>query len=636
MSHSLPAKAIAERPSGSAGRKPLPLYGADPRNLALSFILFLITVGYLLPEYSAAGSCLVIVFAALLIIYTIAYGLGLHKPGRKTRAATAASFYTSILLFIVATALYISLGQASIVNFFQLQYVVSYLVMFLLLFFILQLYFYTKDRRIKLSVIAIVVILVAIYFTPHFINYQTDDEVVIGYYAVKNLFNGVNPYTVSISNVLYNLHSSIGTSLTITTNGSIIGVLDYPALYFLVQVPFYLLLNPLPQDLTGSFIHAEGFVFVLLFLLAYMLIAADRTSTGSKYLVYIALGLFTLYLSSMITFLMLALVLILYSGIGKRHSWLFLGLALSLQEQLWIIVLLFIAYTFNTYGAKRGLRELAGALAVFMIINSYFIISSPSGYLNNFLEITSAIQPSGLSPIGYIIATSFNVPLHAFTYIFLGSILLALVISLYVNDRKLILLFSVIPFLFLGHALQIYYLLPIVAFVLVADVKVKESAGNWLRTMIAGSQAARCAYASLLLVSLLLILAVSVYAHNSYSSGFGMSADNISITRSNSTTLTYHAYLSYNYRNATPMYLLIEIDANSTGKYFGVFNYSIIKGSQICGFPCSVNPNRIILPSTGSYSLTATIPANIHTPAYISAVLSNNEYYFRTQPLLYR
>ena len=175
---SLPAKGQSRKPkNGGENNSPL-LFGADPRNLILSFILFLITLSYILPAYSAIGSFIAVSFSILIIIYTIAYGM-MHRSRTarpKTSAITAASFYLSILLFISATILYISLGQASLYNFFQIEYIASYLVMFLLLFFILQLYFYSKDKRVRFSVIAIAIVLIAIYFTPYLVNYKADDE----------------------------------------------------------------------------------------------------------------------------------------------------------------------------------------------------------------------------------------------------------------------------------------------------------------------------------------------------------------------------------------------------------------------------------------------------------------------------
>src|SRR5208283_3732191 len=141
----------------------------------------------------------------------------------------------------------------------------------------------------------------------------------------------------------------------------------------------------------------------------------------------------------------------------KRYSWLILGLMVSLQEQLWVIALLFIAYSFNNNGARKGLKDLLGVAAVFLLINGYFMFTAPSSYVQDFIGPLAAVLPNQDSPIGYLLASVYQVPLYAYTYLFLISIALSLLVSLYLNDRKLILPLSVIPFLFLGHASTLYY-----------------------------------------------------------------------------------------------------------------------------------------------------------------------------------
>ena len=48
------------------------------------------------------------------------------------------------------------------------------------------------------------------------------------------------------------------------------------------------------------------------------------------------------------------------------------------------------------------------------------------------------------------------------------------------------------------------------------------------------------------------------------------------------------------------------------------------------------NMKKRNLSGSGNYNLTAYLPANIATPAYISATLYNNGLYYISQPVVYR
>lgn len=616
------------RDSGS-----LPFLGNDARFLILSFILFIITLSYNTAAYSASGAAIDVAFSIVAVAYVACHGLS-----RRSKAAAQASkalFVLSVLLFIAGTWLHISLGQLSIHDFSEIEYLGAYLAMFILLFAIIQIFFYTNDWRIRSLVIIVIVLLVAAYFLPSTTGYKPDDEMALSYYGIKALFAGTNPYSIQMSQQLYNLRHYTSIGLTASTNGTIMGIMDYPALYFLAQIPFYLLIRQPPQNLAGGFMHAEGFVFALIFLLSYMLVERRNKGSRPNYLFYISLGLFSLYMPSMIIILMLAVVTMLYSDIAQRYGWLIIGIAISLQEQLWFMSVLLIAYSFNTFGARRAMKDLIGVLAIFTAFNGYFILTDPSGYIGNLLAVTSTILPNSLSPIGYAIAVHFGLPLSALGLLFVSAMVIVLLISLYVNDRKSILLMSTIPFLFLGHATQIYYLLPLVTFALVSNQPENAPAAGRFSKAIDANSGFRAAYLLSLVLLTLATAGMVLQAHWSYTHNFNMSSSEIRISPLNATYFAYHATLSYKNSTAPNLYLIIEANSNGTGVYYGLFNSSIIANSRRCGFPCAVDVNLVNLNGSGRYSLNAMLPSNIPTPAYLSMILSNGEYYYQAPAVRY-
>lgn len=611
-------------------KRSLLFLGNESKFLILSFILFVIATGYNIQAYSNLGSAIMVAFSASIFAYLISYGLS--NKFHQLKIASSALMAASLTLFIIATYILAS-TQNTLANYLSIaEYLSVYLLILLLLFAVLQVYFYTRDWRIRTIVIVIAIALTALYFFHGFVQYHADDELILSYYNVKALFLGSNPYSLNFAQQLVNY--SQGAGVTLNTNGSIISSMDYPALYFLAQIPFNFLISG-PKQIVGFFMSSEGFVFALFFILSYMLIQAKIKNAKPNYLLYISLGLFTLNLPSMIVILMLAIVIMLYSDIGRRYEWLLLGIAASMQEQLWFMVLLFIAYSANTYGRERGLRNLIGAFLVFIIFNGYFIVVNPHIYLRNFFEVTSTPYPNSISTIGYLLATTSGVAINSFNYLFAISMAFVFLISLYVNNRKTIPLLSAMPFLFMGHALEMYFLLPLCAFAIVSNMSDKEPTANYLAKSLHKTGLLKAAYALLFIILAIAMTHVAMTSQQSYQKNLGLRAENMSISGQNLSNFSYHAHLLYNKDAISDLYLIVEANSNGSTSYYGVFNSSIISNSMKCGFPCSINVNLIRLNGSGSYNLTAMLPSNMTKPTYLSMILSNGQYYYQSQAIRY-
>ncbi len=620
----------------------LPTFFDGPRSLLLSLFLFFFSVYYTTAAFSVTGLAIIVVFSAVTISYIVYYASAPQKNGPGARAMSKAFAAVSILLFAASTLLYLNLGPQFVVSFVELLiHITTYFVIMIPLFFLISAYSYLKVPKARLVVMAVILLVVVAYFVKIFL-YTYDDELMISYTAAKNILNGIDPYSVSIAAQLYGYQQSpqhLG--LTLTSSNAIVGSADYPALYFLVQAPFYvitLLLHPAASVV--SFINLQAFAFFFIFILAYLrVIRKQGNSLKPNFIAYLFMSFLLINLSSMVVFLMMALVMVLYSDIGERYSWLFLGLMASLQEQLWIIVLLFIVYSFNNYGARRGLRDLLGSVLVFLFINGIFIAAGPSEYVNSIMLVASGILPSNSAVMGYAISSMYAISFNAFTYLFVLSVLLVAVATLYARDKRPILLLSIIPFFFMNHGLNLYYLLPVTVFSFVAalDTDPKGGARNRLRALCERNGNARHAFYALIIAITAAMLYVIYSAHSSYLSAINLSIKNQSIFSAGPGNLTYSAVLTYVPQSNATVYLALQVSSQSEVAFYGIFNQSIINGSLNCRYPsqCSINVNKITLNESGSYDIRATIPSNQPLPLYVSAILYNSKYYYRSIPIKY-
>ncbi len=586
-----------------------------------------------LPSLSVVGAITESVFSVIIVLYAVAYGIWLRKKNARYAHLSSLMLLLSVLLFTSSLLIYYTHGMLNVYSILiPLVIIGSFFILLLPLFFILAVLSHVRSRKVVLILSSIVIVAVIAYFI-FMSSSLLDDEEVIASYAISNLLSGHNPYAYSASSILYNMAVSnkIG-GLTISSNNSIVGTMDYPALYFLIQVPFYILFHPSYTSVAGYFTGAQVSVFLLALLLVYALGLKRRESIKPDFLSYVVLSWFIVTSPSSILYLAAAIILLLYTKYGERYSWLIFGLLASLQEQTWIFVLIFIAIIFNSKGFKKGLVVLTGTIAVFAAINSYFIIQNPYAFANAFTKPIGLLPGSG-SPIGYLAVNYLHASLKVLPYLFILSIVLTVLVALYLNDKKFAILFSIIPFMFLGHGLIVYYLLPVLLFTMVADAKIGAQPAGKVSTALRSSPHLRYAYAASILIILAGMAVIVARSGASYNSTFGIYVHNITISKSNQTTLLINASISNVAPTDTSAYLLV-----GSGEIlsFGFLNDTIIQGVHYCGFKCGANANLLHLAGNGTYSLSAKIPSNINAPTYITIVLYNSTYYYRSYSVTYR
>ncbi|MEM4071942.1 MAG: hypothetical protein QXL63_01185 [Candidatus Micrarchaeaceae archaeon] len=475
--------------------------------------------------------------------------------------------------------------------------------------------------------------LIWLYYFSGFVykGFMYDDEMFIMQMSVSEFLHGLNPYATSVSSQLYYNFSKIGISLT--TDNNIIGVMDYPALFFLSYLPFYYL-GPSMSSLKHTLAYAAG-VFILLLMLSVAFSVDKKHLAKPSFAILIFLAIAAQSIASVTTYLMLAIIIFAYAKLDSRYSWLLLGVALSMQEELWLPVLFLLAYSINK-NPRKGVYNILGSVAVFFAINAYFIVLNPSAFFNNvFAPISRFLFPSPTAPFGYLLLVSYHMLLSSFFAIFALSTIILLLLFLYVDDKRLAGLFSMVQFMFLSHSLLVYYIF-FISFTVFTLFIGDSGRGQGLMTKWLRAHTLAL-FASVAFLALL--AACIVYeSHASYMSQFSISSLRQSLTlNGNTNSSTYTAILARRNVSTEYAYVLVAGYSNYSTGLYGLANYSIIKNPHLCqNYTCLVNVNRIQIAGSGNYSLNATLhwPSN-SSPVFIARAIVYNGKYFYAAPAAY-
>lgn len=489
-----------------------------------------------------------------------------------------------------------------------------------------------KSTVAGIFLLAIVLILVIVLFFSGVIvkYYIINDEFFISMRGIKNLFQGINPYTNSLSNQIYYNRTSVG--WTLTTNNQIIGIMNYPALYMLSYLPFYFIAKPTIYNMEHYMAPLQSAVFltILLFTIAFCI---DKKYLKSPvYGIIIFLGFFFLNITSITMYLMLALLVLAYAKTGTKYSWLFFGFCLSIQELLWVPIAMLLLYSVNNYGFKKGMHDLVGAIIVFALINSYFIAIGPLAFERGlFNPIEKLILPIGSSPLfGFLILSNYHILLTTFPEIFAIVSLIAIMLYLYLNKKTLLGLFAMLPLFFLSRPLIAYYAFFVALIfitLLISDNKKKKEG------IITVQLKKRKALSVLLVVALLALLVAVVYnSHLSYEKGFDISVSNQALYfNSTSNESIYTATLHYGNVSVSNTSILFVGYESGQSVIIGLFNDSIVLLNtsvqcQSTNIQCLLNVNRIPLQNgNGTYLIKAhLVHGNMSTSVEAGRLLVYN------------
>lgn len=588
------------------------------------------------------GMPLVLLACSILFIaVTVAYSFCIAH-GRKAGRMRSRIFDYTFYAFVALSAVFV-VGSALTFNIFFVFYVflyglavsfAIYIILFLLLSVGAYLIYTAKNYRAGLLVFIIVLAFLIIYFTSGYfkVKYIANDESILTMYSVKAILNGTNPYTTSISRLIYFSHLQNGTSFTLLSNSTVIGGVTYPSLFFLTFVPFYFLSPPTIQNLENIDLTTQASVFIFILLVVIYSMIEKKNILRPRYMLYVFLALFLSNIVSVATYLMLAVILLAYWKLDSRYSWIILGVAVSLQEELWIPAVLLIAYSFNSYGFRKGMANVIGTAAVFLLFNGYFIILNPGAYLHTVFEPISGFLPLDPSaPIGYFVFMHYGVATELFSKLFILAVAGVLLVLLYFNAKKAIPLLSIIPFMFLTHALVNYYYFFMAMFVVIAYSEAERHRDGILMREVAKYSNFKYLISGLLGLVILLGVFFIWQAHAAYVNELNLSVSNQQAYISGN-SLYYSGTVSYNLTgaNASRMYVLLNVYGSGEEGFYGLFNTSIFNSSSACAYPCSLNINILELNSSSHVYAIHAYGRNFSGQTYVSIFLYNQDYAYQS------
>lgn len=493
------------------------------------------------------------------------------------------------------------------------------------------------------GVLALLIIFIATifvwyaYFPNHIFTPILDDEEFLSVHAVSTLFSGSNPYTMNIgSKELYDsmyVSNSI-TGYTLTTNNTIVGVMDYPPMFFLSMVPFYVVTHYFLKTVSrAGFAYALGiFLFILFLLIAYVIDKEFLRKPNYVVILILIFGFFVI--SASVDVLMFVLLLIAYVKIESKYAFILLGLAASFQELLWVPVILFLVYIFNNRGMKNGSLAVIGTMAVFFAVSGYFIFLSPSAYFNAvFKPLNSNILPNIWGTFGYALLNFYPIQLQSFSLLFYFAIGASVILILYTNKKQLIGLLSVFPLAFLYKGVSDYYLF-FITFTLITLFIYNENSKdnvNYNNKLLFKKSKTRDI---ILLMFLTLIVVLSafyiVFEHNVYVNETKVRVYNGILENYNKSTY-YSATLSYNFTKPTNVYVMAFAFNGIVPVSYGLVEDVILENLSVpnynfTNYSSIVNPNRLMLYGSGKRNISIMIK-NV-TLKNIKCVIYNSSLYY--------
>jgi uncharacterized membrane protein len=271
------------------------------------------------------------------------------------------------------------------------------------------------------------------------------DSLLFNVYSASIASHGGNPYAHSMEPA-FNLYNVSKTLVTPTTRGTEIYLQSYPAVSFLLYVPFALLkIDPCWVDIDAHI----GLMLLLIWV-------APRPLKALAPLVLFVDRSYTDYTVGGVTDIVWVLLVALCARFWNTRPWLaaiFLGLACASKQPPWFIApFAFVAWASWAWERRRITVFLAPAAAfvlAFFIPNAPYIAAGPHLWLRGIsTPITGNLLAFGSGAMQMITAGVFAMDLQTLS-IASSAVLLVLLIGYAIDTRRL----ACLPFLAPGLAL---------------------------------------------------------------------------------------------------------------------------------------------------------------------------------------
>jgi uncharacterized membrane protein len=275
--------------------------------------------------------------------------------------------------------------------------------------------------------------------------YRTDVLAFSHYAAMLFVNQGKNPYTQDMTKAL-DLFKVQPSDLTPLTSGTYLMTFQYPALHFLVFVPFVLLGLP---DMRWVLVLFEVCIAVTLYL------KGPRKLRPMLLLpLFAGSDLMINFTAASVSDALWVLPLLFAAFCLERPLALgfFYGLACAMKQTPWFLAPFLLIYLIKTEEGK-SLRErlwptmkfAATTIAVFLAINLPFIIQNPTAWFGNVMTPMTedlVIHSQGISSLTEVGLLSVG---KVFYTVLFASVFLVLVVNYFVYFDKLRFVFWIFP-----------------------------------------------------------------------------------------------------------------------------------------------------------------------------------------------
>ena len=560
------------------------------------YIASMTVIGGVYPFMAAADGVAFALFILYFALYVVDY-TGKAKINRRLLFVLAVAFISIVL---IEEAFIFGIGLPYLQG-LMLRGLVMYVLLFAIVVFLISIGQLARRHSNALFYImlasAIAIIVVMLGGRIMIKGIIPNDEVFLCYKAFGALLSGKDPYAVSFAAQLMSGFLN-GSTLnpTYTMNNGVVGVAGYPPLYLLSFAPYYLINHGVRGLSSYMILEITVFSSILLLVISWCF---DISNHGAMvYGLAVILAFFVFMLLSPMVILLAAVLLLAYAKLDRWYGGILLGLAASIQQLSWMLVVLLILWSFRE-SKRAGIRNAAYAILTFAAISAYFIVLGAHSYIATvFYSVNGNLFPNSMSPIGFMIARFYGVGASSFTAVFYITALLSALVFVYLDVKELAGLFAMLPFAFLGHGQASYYLF-FMAFELVCVYSFKKRSskkplpyGNLLPYAMA--------------LAVILMLSVIYASHIGYESNMGLHAFRYNLSASGN-------YITYNAN--------FEVRGTANALYVYFTSYSPDNGTLIYLLPNATELHVI----GGASSMSVKLPSG--NSAYACTIFDANHSY---------
>ncbi|WP_337860763.1 hypothetical protein [Ferroplasma sp.] len=337
-------------------------------------------------------------------------------------------------------------------------------------------YDFIKNRKVPVRLLYIVIasaFLLIVSVIAVVAVFEPTDEFLIDLYSAMKFMQGVNPYNPATTAgvFIYFKKFNLDLNVTPTMYGKDITLLGYPALAFIIYIPYIYI---------GKFANLIISIIAFIpFILIYKKFSDKKIALYAMFALLI--NIIFLYSAAFSLIGLVWLVFLMASYYFRKntlYSGIFFGLSLS-AKQFPALIFPFLFYMiYREKGIIEAIKWTLYAFLIFILINGYFIIKSPVLYFKDILSpeteklIGIGFGPSQLSFLNFVHITP-----EFFTILMILSIILFFVIYIkHYNTLKFSLFVFPILILLFNYRLLITYITfwPILSLISIEDIDYKR------------------------------------------------------------------------------------------------------------------------------------------------------------------